>query len=218
MPLLQKVQPNHLEELRIENCKTSEEIMAQLIEQLNERCYLKKLGLVNVKINEESFDTLCDLVYYSDTLEELDISWAAVRPKKMAQLLKILADNKKIKTINLSNNMLFQESKETPMDEPLTGELQTEEDKVCMEYLCNFLKRNKKLQHVDLSYTGFNEQQLWHIGPTLRRAKSLRSIHLNGNQVTERIVEFLVERTHAENFKHNHIDFRKMPSNRKFAE
>ena len=80
LPLLQKVQPNHLEELRIENCKTSEEIMTGLIEQLNERCYLKKLGLVNVKINEESFDKLCDFLYYSDTLEELDISWAAVRP------------------------------------------------------------------------------------------------------------------------------------------
>ena len=76
----------------------------------------------------------------------------------MAQLLRILADNKKIKSINLSNNMLFQESKETPMSEPLTGELQTEEDKECMENLCNFLKRNKNLQHVDLSYTGFNEQ------------------------------------------------------------
>lgn len=95
--------------------------MTALIRQLKDRCFLKILGLVNVKINEESFDYICDFVQKSDTLEELDISWAAVRPRKMARLLKILSTNKKMKQINLSNNMLFQESKETRASEPLTG-------------------------------------------------------------------------------------------------
>ena len=58
---------------------------------------------------------------------------------------------------------------------------------------------------------------MWHIGPTLRRSKSIRAIHLNGNQVTDRIVQFLVERTHGHLFTHNDIDFSQMPSNKQFA-
>ena len=50
-----------------------------------------------MKINEDSFDYICDFVEKSDTLEELDISWAAVRPLKMAKLIKILSTNKRIK-------------------------------------------------------------------------------------------------------------------------
>ena len=87
-----------------------------------------------------------------------------------------------------------------------------------MEKLCMFLKRNKSLQHVDLSYTGLTEQQLWHLGPALRRAKSIRSVHLNGNEVTPRLLDFLVERIRAITvYKHNHIDFLEMPGNKRFA-
>ena len=90
LPLLQKVQPNHLEELRVENCKTSEEIMTGLARQLNERCFLKKLGLVNVKINDESFDILCDFVFYSDTLEELDINTSLMLARSRRARLQLL--------------------------------------------------------------------------------------------------------------------------------
>lgn len=54
-PLLQRKIPNHLEELRIENCKMGEEITRGLLTTLLERCYITKLGLVNVNLNEETF-------------------------------------------------------------------------------------------------------------------------------------------------------------------
>ena len=63
----------------------------------------------------------------------------------MSRLLKILSENKRIKILNLSNNLLFQESQETPENEELTGELTREEDIECMEHLCSFIKRNKNL-------------------------------------------------------------------------
>ena len=55
------------------------------------------------------------------------------------------------------------------------------EDKTMVENLSKFIKYNKNLLHLDLSYTGLDELTLMTIGSTLRRAKSLLSIHLTGN-------------------------------------
>lgn len=51
-PLLVKKIPNHLEELRLENCKISTDITMQLLEVLNQRCYISKLSLVNINMND----------------------------------------------------------------------------------------------------------------------------------------------------------------------
>lgn len=51
LPILQRKVPHHLEELRIENVKTSPEVTSQLIEALHDRSYLTKLALVNTTFN-----------------------------------------------------------------------------------------------------------------------------------------------------------------------
>lgn len=73
----------------------------------------------------------------------------------------------------------------------------TESAKFSIKCLCKFIKRNKNLLHVDLSYTGLSELQLWEFGAALRRAKSMRSIHLSGNKITKRLVQHLVDRAHC---------------------
>ena len=101
-PLLTRKHPNQLDELRLENCKISKEILLELLQTLNERCYLSKLGLVNVNLTEESFYELCELVEYSGFLEELDIRWAGIRPSVMSYLIEILRTNKRLKVLNLA--------------------------------------------------------------------------------------------------------------------
>ena len=51
-PILAAKIPNHLEELRIENCQMSEDIVTQLLETLTTRCFLKALGLVKIGLTE----------------------------------------------------------------------------------------------------------------------------------------------------------------------
>lgn len=60
---------------------------------ISERSFLRVLGLVNINITDDTFNLLCDYVKDSDKLEELDVSWAAVRPDTMYNLLLILKKN-----------------------------------------------------------------------------------------------------------------------------
>lgn len=66
--LLERKIPNHLEELRIENCKIEPSITTALIEAINQKCYLAKLALVNAKFTVEAFDKLCLFVEESPHL------------------------------------------------------------------------------------------------------------------------------------------------------
>ena len=70
--LLRRI-PHHLEELRLEHLKILPNISDQLITMLNERCSIVKLGLVDVNLNENSFNTLIEYIDYSSYLTELDI-------------------------------------------------------------------------------------------------------------------------------------------------
>ena len=47
--------------------------------------------------------------------------------------------------------------------------------------ICKFIKYNPKLLHFDISKTGLSKHQLIELGPALRRAKSLISLHASGN-------------------------------------
>ena len=79
--------------------------------------------------------------------------------------------------------------------------------------LIRFIKRNRSLLHVNLANTGLTESALWPFGAALRRTKSLRSIHLSGNQITPRLVDYLVQRIHANGVvKENVIPLNEMPS------
>jgi len=102
-PIVEKRSPNHLEELRIEKCKMGSNICGKLIDMLNERSFLKKLALVDVGLDDHCVDNLCGYLCYSFNLEELDISSAAVSPKKMLRFLEVISENKKISNLNLAN-------------------------------------------------------------------------------------------------------------------
>ena len=110
--------PNQLEELRIENCKIEPSLTTALLEALNEKCYLKKLSLVNANFTVEAFNYLCDFVRESYYLEEIDLSWNHLRPSSFYVLLEILAGNQQLKYVNLSSNQLLGDAIKTEVDSP----------------------------------------------------------------------------------------------------
>jgi len=59
IPIINRKNPFNLEELRIENCKIEKETLKELLESLCENCLLRKLALVNVGIDDYSFESLC---------------------------------------------------------------------------------------------------------------------------------------------------------------
>lgn len=50
-----------------------------------------------------------------------------------------------------------------------------------LDNLSRFIKYNKSLIHMDLSYTRLDEMMVKALGTALRRAKSLVAVHFTGN-------------------------------------
>lgn len=72
---------------------------------------------------------------------------------------------------------------------------------------------------MNLANTGLTEAMLWPFGAALRRTKSLRSIHLSGNEITPKLLKYLVKRIRSNGVYHeNTIPFNEMPSNIRFRE
>ena len=66
-----------------------------------------------------------------------------------------------------------------------------------VESLCNFIKRNRKLQHLDISYCGLKKDEVLEVVKSCKKSRSLLckadlyvfnlylAIHLSGNLITD---------------------------------
>ena len=79
-PILVKQFPNHLQELRISNCRMSPQVTSDLINAISTKCYLKSLEIAKAPISKELMNKIADYASHSKYLEELDISWNSLRP------------------------------------------------------------------------------------------------------------------------------------------
>jgi hypothetical protein len=86
--------PYHLEELRLINCKISQNALTGLLNILHNRNYLKRLGLVNLSMNENHLKQLIPFIQSSRYLIELDLSWNGFRAAKIAEFIDAVGDNK----------------------------------------------------------------------------------------------------------------------------
>ena len=86
-------------------------ILSQFLTQINEQSQLKTLALVNVPHNELTFDKLIEYVQNSEFLEDLDVSWSAVRPQVMLRLMRVIRENRDLKSLSLSHNSIVERQK-----------------------------------------------------------------------------------------------------------
>jgi len=88
IPILQRKKPKNLEELRLIYCKTNSSVITSLIEEMSEeQCFLKKLSLVNMQLNDNSFRHLQNLIENNRNLKEIDISSNSLKKAGMLKLL-----------------------------------------------------------------------------------------------------------------------------------
>ena len=90
---LERKIPNHIEELRIENCQIDTQMTRELLLQFNGNCYLKRFGLVNAGVKDDMMDSLCEFATESSYLEEIDISYNRLSPFSFEKLMNVLATN-----------------------------------------------------------------------------------------------------------------------------
>ena len=154
-----------MEELRFIDCSINKRIMGQLMDSLLEKSQLVKIGLVRVNITDQSFQTLMQIFKTSTLIEEIDLTWAELGKQSWQQFFAWIRDNKKLKSLNISYNRIFHDD--------------TQEEQ--LSNLIHFIKRNKNLIHIDLTQCELKEEVVLEIGSCLRKAASLKAIHLCDN-------------------------------------
>ena len=102
----------------------------------------------------------------------------------MNQVMEVLAERSlpTIKSLNLSYNSLIQ----APLDENLTFMMEAElQDSVdFINNLCDFVKQDDLLHHLDLSGMNFSTEQLLQVAQTtLYNSENLLALHLSDNGI-----------------------------------
>lgn len=107
-PILHRVVPHNLEELRLISIRTGPLVTGQITRALAEGCHLRKLSLVNAHLSDTNMRELCDIIKHARFLVELDISANKMTPQRMLDLTRVLAANRQLNIINLSWNFFTQ--------------------------------------------------------------------------------------------------------------
>lgn len=54
-----------------------------------------------------------------------------------------------------------------------------------VESLCNMIRKNRSLVHLDISYCGLRKDEVFEIVKACKKSRSLLAVHLTGNFVTD---------------------------------
>ena len=200
---------NSLKTLGLVNFQLTEETFEILVSSLESAEYLRELDISWNHLKANSFSKLFTHLETNQQLVYLNLSYNNLFEdfkdyKEVAKFKTITLKNGKKKKVKVAAKDDFEytefdeeKDKTEEFNEPLSRNA-----KRALEHLCRFIRRNPVLNHVDLSHCGMNEQMLWYFGRTLRRAKSLRGLHLSGNPgITERLIEYLRDRIHCKTDK-----------------
>jgi len=185
IPLFHKKLPNHLEELRIIDCKIPYKVSEELVNEIVFKSQLTKLALVKANLNSTTFSHLVTFFKQSLHLCEIDLTWCEVQQSSWLPFFEVLKDNKKLTYLNLACNRLFDNTNQ-------------EQTQTQMEQLVIFIKRNPSLVHVNLQNCDLDEGKLRMIGGCLRKSHAMRAIHLCGNPgINEGLIKWMKGRIHA---------------------
>ena len=110
--MLKRKMPEHLQELHLIHAKVVWRATDDLLRQIRQRSYLRKLSLVEAGLNDFSLVNLCEVVRTQKTLQSLDISWNSLMPAQIKPLIEILQKNRRLTNLNLSWNSIMEVGKE----------------------------------------------------------------------------------------------------------
>ena len=111
---------------------------------------------------------LADIANGNTNLRELDLSWNEVTSLNMWELIQNIEFCRHISYLNLSFNS-FAGSR--------TADI--------VQSLSNFIRRNRNLQHLDISYCGLRKDEVYDVVKACKKSRSLMAVHLSGNMITD---------------------------------
>eukprot|EP00347_Sterkiella_histriomuscorum_P021600 403333417 len=157
-----------IEEIVISNCKQKLSQTNKLLKRLADYSGLKVLALCQSKLDKESCLLLADVANGNPNLRELDLAWNEVTSLNMWELIQNLEFCKHISFLNLSFNSFAGQR---------TADI--------VQSLSNFIRRNRNLQHLDISYCGLRKDEVLDVVKACKKSRSLLAVHLSGNIISD---------------------------------
>lgn len=189
--------------LRLSATKTGSEETELLFQALSGYKYLTDLKLSNFKISGPSAQYLAKALCGNFGLKSLDLSWNEIAAKAYEELMDGLMQSKTLSYVTLANSPILQRQRATTVTLTGTEGLASIDDKEYREHskklglkdgeivplqvsavvaaLYQFIRRNRSLLDLDLSFMSLRRDELLWIGQACRKSRTLLSFHLTGN-------------------------------------
>ena len=107
--LLRPFGRNHLQDLRIVDCKISAKASYSLIRLLQQCSSLRTLALVNANLSADHGSVLAEYITENGALQDIDLSWNYLSHWGYVLIVNACVANRKLLAINLSHNSLIQD-------------------------------------------------------------------------------------------------------------
>lgn len=156
----------------------------------------KSLRVLNLSKNFIS-DRVCgslQSILDSNELKELYLHWNLIRGVGGAQIFAGLKSNDQLKVLDLSYNIL--------------GKGEQKKINACVPGVCDFIKTNVELVHLDLSNNNFTYADSVAISSALEENKTIYGFHYAGNVGYVDSRGFLVVEDGSDDFTAMHTKFR----------
>ena len=135
-----------------------------LVEALSSYKYLIELKLERFRFSSWASEYLATTVNHSFELKHLDLSWSSFNSNEFADFVHHLEQNKTLSEVNFSHISCTS----------------LESDKIT-ESVYRFIRRNKSLLHLDISYMPLNSEEILKICEACSKCRTLLSIHLTNS-------------------------------------
>ncbi|CDW81533.1 UNKNOWN [Stylonychia lemnae] len=157
---LEKPPPNALDSLKIVKCRVQSGAIMRILKTMNQQNFVRNLALSKCEMGLKEAQLLASIIQQNTQyLSSLDISWNQFGQKGLKVIFDSLSMNFNITELNISWNEIAEET-------DLKG-------------LKRFIKTNERFFHLDISNSISTEKQIMTLLKTLKKSKSLQSVHFS---------------------------------------
>ena len=154
---------NSLQYINLEGNKLGDYAIVSLCEILSDNDTIRKLNLNRNFLTNRSANLIGKMLLNNDTLEELYLSWNQIKGQGGIDIIAGITQSSRIRVLDFSWNALGAQNIS------------------CAQSLANFIDKNKKLVHLDLSNNYFAKDSACIIAKALENNHTLYGLHFQGN-------------------------------------
>ena len=161
-----------MKNIQLRKCRIPINLTNIILASVSKNRVLNKFALTNNTLDDLNIEYLANLVKQNRKLYYLDIGQNDISHKNIQNFLKALMKNKSIQHLNIENWSLGSES--------VINERDKEKTKIhlnIISFLSTFFAKNKRLVHINLSYTRLVDGDIFQWLKTFQHSKSINGIY-----------------------------------------